>query len=108
VLPALLNFSLDNLDFFIFNNKDQHDRIASAILKQKNIQLSDFPIYPVKEENLKSFFLSHQQMHDDVNSVLGLPGGDLSEIDFKDDRKVEYWKAQHFLEHYQWTQALKL
>jgi hypothetical protein len=108
VLPALLNFSLENLKYFIFHNKDQHDRIASAILSQKNIQLTDYPIYPVSEESIRSFFLSHQTMHNDVNSILGFPGSDLSEIDFKDDRKVEYWKAQHFLEHYQWTQALKL
>lgn len=110
MLSALLNVpnSPESWEQFIFNNRQQITEIRQAILAQKNINLTEYQIYPVNDEGFQSFLQNNQQAHEDFNSVLGLQGSDIEELDPKDQKKLEAWVFLQYQELFSACSALKI
>jgi hypothetical protein len=93
---------------FFFWNAQDHIEIAQAIQAQKTVNLFERVLDPVDPAALDRWLELHQQTHNDVNSVLGLSGNDLSDLDFENPRKVREWINLHAQEHQAMRQALKI
>lgn len=91
---------------FSFSNQDEHFKAAQSILSRKNINLTLYPVDPINFDALGIWLQNHQQMHNDLNGLLGTPGSDLTAIDFRNSAQVEAWTTLHFMEHQRWAQIL--
>jgi hypothetical protein len=102
-LATLFNSPLTEQDLltFAFSNQDHHRLIAAAISNQKNVQLPLFPLDPIPMFDLSGWAQSHQQMHTDFTSTLGISGVDLSDVNFKDPAQLSAWIILHASEHRQ-------
>jgi hypothetical protein len=107
-LSNLLNSPTDgnSLDVWTFHNADSHAAIISAILAVKGIQLTQYLLDPVDEDDMNNWLLRHQQSHTDFTSVLGIGSNDLSSVDWKNDSERDAWIGLHFREHYDAYAAL--
>lgn len=109
-LPFLFDITASDasLDQFFFWNAQDHIEIQQAIQKQKNVNPFYRVLDPVDRQAIDVWLELHQQTHNDTNSVLGLNGTDLSDVDFADPRKVREWINLHAQEHQAMRQVLKI
>lgn len=107
-LPLLLNDFEDarELAWWLHNNSSEHRQILTAIQQQANIELASYPISSMSPADRSGWLWRHQQMHNDMNAVLGIAGNELSDVDFKQAHQVQAWLALHFEEHLQARQKL--
>lgn len=105
MLAMLLDFPPDEgikgsgLNVWSLHHARDHDDIIQAIQDQYSIILPVYPIDPMVFTNDSMFFLRNQQLHNDLLSVLGIAGTDISSIDFNDDSQVQAWLFIHWSEH---------
>lgn len=109
-LANLLNTPRTPSDFeeFFFSNRLQIDAIQKAILQQKNVNLTQYVLYPVSQDDFKGFLEANQQSHEDFNSVLGLQSSDLESVDLKDEKQLTAWTYLNYQELYSASAALKI
>ena len=84
---------------FWFNNWIDHQDIQQAIQKKYSVNQTVYVIDPWVDFDANGILQRHQQYHNDMNSVLGLSGSDLSSINFKDQEAVKSWCFTHYLDH---------
>ena len=103
MLANLYNIWKDNpgLQRFSFSNADEHYRIAKAIQKQYNVILPDYILDPINTEDPATWLNVHQNVHNLQNSVLGIAGNDISDVDFSKPDQVASWIWLHAQEHLQ-------
>lgn len=108
MLANLLNVPQSPLDWeqFFWNNRTQIDEIRQAILKQFNVNLTEYILYPVAENSLQDFLINNSQSHQDFNAALRLQGSDLESVDFKDDKQLKAWIYLNYQELYSASAAL--
>ncbi len=82
-----------------FSNSADHDEIIQAIQAQYGIRLNTYIVDPFPTSDLTGWFFRHQNLHDDMNGVLGLTGSDFTDLDVSDQTEVNYWALQHYQEH---------
>lgn len=82
-----------------FNHFQDHVEIVQAIRKQLNIDLPVYIIDPWSEFDQSGILERHTQFHNDMNLVLGIPGNDLSTVDFKKANEVKAWVYLNYTEH---------
>ena len=101
MLPGLLNIPRSETDWLRWGHfhRDQHLLIRQAILAADNINLPDYPLYPIVREDIGGFLQRNSQMHLDFNSVLGQQSINLQDVDFNDANQTEAWMFLHFQEH---------
>lgn len=85
-------------EYWYFHFQDHLD-IIQAILKQRNVNLTQYVIDPWADTDKDGILERHQQYHNDMNLVLNLPGNDLSDIDFKQGDQVKSWIYLNSMEH---------
>ena len=110
-LPLILEIPNDprGWDSYSFAHQLDHTEIQEAVQKQKSINLPVLELYPVDPQNKEAFAIwadLHAQAHDDFNSVLGIPGNDLTNLDLKDPASVRTWLFMNFQEHQNARQVL--
>lgn len=88
------------LSIFSFANADSHLRIINAIRSKSGAMLLYSPVDPIPKADISTWGYMHQQMHNDMNSALGLAGNDLTDVDFSQPGQVAAWIELHFREHY--------
>ena len=93
---------------FSFSNADQHRLIVNAIAKQKGIALTSYLLDPLPPEDIQDWLAIHQQAHIDFRNVLGIPGTDLTSVDFRDPEQFASWSRLHGTEHLQAATMLRL
>lgn len=76
-----------------------HEALNDAISTTKGVQLELLPIYPVDKDSLKTWVRAHQSAHDALANTLGFAGTDLTGVDFADQRKLDGWMFEHFIQH---------
>lgn len=89
----------DGWEQWLLNNYVQHRAINDATAAQFGITVNQYQIYPVLPENLNDFLQQHQRWHNDMNASLGIPGNDLSSVDFQDEKQMDAWMFLHYQEH---------
>lgn len=99
-LPALATWSLPHAN--------QHISILSAIQANYGVDLEQFQLDPMPAHDLPSWLLQHQQMHQDMNGVLGLSSNDLVAVDLNDPQARAMWSWLHFMEHQNISNALNV
>jgi len=108
MLATLFNVFTDaqGLHQFAFANADQH-RLQTARLREYGVDLTDYILDPIPQgEDLETWLQVHQQAHLQVNTVLGIAGNDLSDVDFKNPDQVASWVWLHAQEHRQAAEKL--
>ena len=109
MLVALLSFNPDDessVEQWVLAHSTDHDEIRQALLAQNIANLPNYVLYPINFREWDTFGQKHQKTHDEVNSVLNLPGQDLSTLDFENRQKFNEWHQQHFSEHLHMRDAL--
>jgi len=110
MLASLLNVPNDELAWQVwsFNNRAQNAEIRAAILKQKNVNLSEYPLDPIPFDDLTTWLAWNQQAHNDFNGVLGLQGNDLEGVNFEDAGQKQAWLYLNYQELYSASAALSI
>lgn len=110
MLANLINVpnSSESWEEFFFNNRQQLTEIRQAIMAQHNVNLTEYVLYPVSEENFQGFLQANQQTHEDFNSVLGLQSSDLETVDPKDAKQLQNWVFLNYQEIFSACSALKI
>jgi len=93
---------------FSFANQDHHLQIARAIYSQAGIFIPVYSLDPIHLADPGVFLYQHQQAHNVQNSVLGIQGNDLTDIDLTKRSELEEWILIHFQEHFAAQQILGL
>ncbi len=87
------------LEEFWHANLQHHQAIIGALGRTRGVQLSLFNLYPVTGEDFKGFLRQHQDQHNAMNAVLGIPSVDLTDLDMDDKKKLDAWLFIHFTQH---------
>lgn len=108
MLASLYNTPHTTPEFqqWLFHNYAEHHLLIQGIKKKYNIQLTEYCINPLLVDNIRQFLIIHQQMHDDMDAVLGISGNDFTDIDFDKPDSVESFLFLHADEHRQANQKL--
>lgn len=108
MLASLYNVFKDQIGLsqFSFANNDEHVRINSAVLGQFNIRLPSYVLDPIAVADPANWLYMHQDIHNQTNSVLGIAGNDISDVDFNNPGQLSSWIWLHAQEHYQAAQIL--
>ena len=103
MLASLYNIPSDERSFwhFSFANTDQHRQIISAIRSLYKINLPEYILDPIPQDDFPAWAYRHQQMHNQQNQVLGIAGNDLTTLDITKQDEVSDWIQLHAKEHYQ-------
>ena len=108
MLATLFNVFTDErgMGQFSFANADLHRRQNTA-LRGLGAAPIDYVLDPIPPgENAEAWLQTHQQAHTQVNTLLGIVGNDLSDVDFKNPDQVASWVWLHAQEHRQATAKL--
>ncbi len=111
MIATLFNIFNDaqGLNQFSFANADEHLRINEAIVARNGPALSYYVLDPIPTgPDAKTWLRTHQDIHNQMNAVLGLAGNDLSEVDFNDPDQVASWIWLHAQEHVAASDKLRL
>jgi len=112
MLATLFNIFQDQVGMsqFAFANADLHDRQNAAILQRYSVSLPAYVLDPISLENtgLENWLQIHQDIHTRTNSILGIAGNDLSDVDFRNPNQVASWIWLHAQEHVQASNKLGL
>lgn len=91
-----------------WEHRDSHNRIRAAILTQKGKALTDWVIEPVRPAAVGAFLQNNANLHTDMNKALGAESDNLLDADWSTAEGLTEWIRQHFLEHQNAEQALKI
>lgn len=102
MLPALNNIPHSSEDWahWSWHHRDSHDRIRKAIGKTLNVSLGDYQVEPINPNDLTDFLQNNSQLHDDMNSALGLQSTNLQDANLQDEHEMAAWIKSHAQEHY--------
>ena len=75
---------------------------ASHMLMLKaGITLPEYMLHPSNPDDTGVWEDQHQQMHQDMDALLGINGFDLTNVNFENEAYLAGWIQLHFNEHYQ-------
>ena len=77
-----------------------HRDIIRSIYNRAGILLDEYIIDPINPNDTGVWEDQHQIMHSQMDSVLGISGYDLSEVNFKDTKLLNGWIQLNANEHY--------
>lgn len=114
MLAVMLEVPRTNLDWqrWGMHNMQQIRQINQAILNQYNVNLPEYPLWPVPDPKNYGDFLYYlewlEESHFNFNSQLGLQGVDLESMNPMDPRQLEAWVYLNWLELSAASSALKI
>ena len=109
-LAAIANVpsTLEELNAWSFAHMAHHRDIIARIYQLQGLVLPEYSLDPIDPLNPTVWEYSHQAMHNDQNTVLGIQGNDLSSINWQDENELAAWIFLNFNEHYQAGAILEL
>lgn len=109
-VAALFNVpsTRDELNSWSFAHAAHHRDISRLIYQAFNISLAEFVLDPINPEAIETWAQQHQQLHTEMDAVLGIAGFDLLEVDWKDRNELAGWIYLNAQEHYQAGAILQL
>lgn len=94
------------LDEWTFAHMVHHRDVNARIFKLVGIRLDEYVLDPVDPKDPGQWEYQHQAMHQLVNTILGVNGLDLSDVDFNNPGSLAGWIQSNFSEHIQWSNIL--
>lgn len=91
-----------------FAHAAHHRDIIRLIFQTRAKRLDEFVLDPFDPARMGNWPATHAQMHQQMDTVLGIAQNDLLEIDWRDDERTADWLTLHGNEHYQAGAILKL
>lgn len=80
-----------------------HEALAGALQAKFDVILDSanhlYPLDMESKDQLEVWNKAHLDLHNSMNSLLGIPGQDISAPDFKDKRKSDGWFFLHLQLH---------
>ena len=109
-LSTLYNIPQNDEQFnvFSFSNRDEHNKIAMALVNIYNISAPYYVIDPMPMQDLGTWLEQHQELHNVMNGATGQQSNDLETVDFSDDNQRAEWIWLHAQEHYKVASFLGL
>ena len=105
MLATLYNIprDLNGLNQMGFVNADLHTRINLAIQQQTGRALPYYVLDPIPPDgdSLQAWLQRHQDIHNQMDAILGIAGNDISDVDFSKPDQVASWIWLHAQEHFQ-------
>jgi hypothetical protein len=89
-----------HLQVWSFAHAAHHLAINQAIFLNNNISLPSYVLDPFNPQD-PTWFYQHQDMHQNQDQILKIPGFDLTDVNWQDRGSLEFWITQHANEHYQ-------
>lgn len=91
-----------------FAHMAHHRDINRVIYQLTKLALPEYPLDQINPDDTGVWEYQHQLMHDNQNSVLGITGQDLSEVNWRDPQLLEGWVFLNRIEHFQAANILKI
>lgn len=89
-----------------FAHMAHHRDINRKIYELLAVALPEFILDPVDPNNSGSWEYQHQEMHNNQNSILGIAGFDLSELNWQNQNQLAGWIYLNGNEHVQASNIL--
>ena len=96
------------LDNWSFSHTVSHRDIIAAIYTQSGESLQEFSLDPIPLDNIQSWTYQHQQMHNDMNRILGIDSLNLVSVDWQDPLSRASWILSNASEHRQAYEILRI
>lgn len=108
MIAGLFNIPVtaDAFQRFSFYNRDAHEQAIYLIQKTKGLMLPSYVLDPIPTQDFSSWLYTHQASHNSINTVLGLPGNDLTSLDPRKLDQLTNWIQLHASEHMPWGNIL--
>lgn len=91
-----------------FAHMAHHRDINRKIYELLAIALPEFILDPINPADTGSWEYQHQEMHNNQDSILGIAGFDLSELDWTNQNELAGWIYLNALEHKQASDILEI
>lgn len=91
-----------------FAHMANHRDIIRVIYQLLTLALPEYVLDPVDPDDNGVWQRQHQQMHQDMNTLLGTSGFDLLGVDWRDQNKLAAWIQLNAVEHRQASDLLRL
>lgn len=89
-----------------FDHAGHHRDVNRRIFEVFAIVIPDFPLDPFNPADTGVWGRQHQILHSEINSVLGLQGNDLIEVNWKDENERVSWIDLNAREHLSWNEIV--
>ena len=101
MLCQLLNIPStdDEWSIWSYHHRLSHQAIRQAAQSQKNVTLIDYSIDPVNRAFITDWLDRNQQLHVDMDGLVGAQSVDLQDVDLQDRNQLVAWIRLHFLDH---------
>ena len=108
MLAALLNVpkTEEQWQQFSYDHRNSHDNIRAAILKKYGVNLTDYLVDPINQDNIKQFLQNNAALHTDMNSILQAQSSDLLDVDVSNPQQLDSWINLNYQEHQNAEQLL--
>ncbi len=97
------------MEEFAYAHLQHHKAIIRVMRETRGIDLPERQLWPIDFDNpasMQVFLSQHQQAHSDFESVLGIQGNDLANVDFNDKKARDSWFFLNWSGHYSAAAAL--
>ncbi len=109
-IAGIFNVPTDNneLNEWAFSHMANHRDIIRVIYNVLAIALPEYALDPVDPDSTGVWQRQHQQMHQDMNSLLGTSGFNLLGLDWHDQNRLAAWIQLNSIEHRQASDLLRI
>jgi hypothetical protein len=109
-VAGIFNVPKDNNDLneWAFSHMANHRDCIRLVYIIFKIALPEYVLDPLDPDDTGIWQRQHQQMHLDMNTVLGTSGFNLLGVDWHDENKLSAWIQLDAIEHRQWSDLLRL
>ncbi len=109
-VAAIFNVPKDvtELNEWAFSHMANHRDIIRVIYNIFAVALPEYVLDPINPEDTGVWQRQHQEMHRDMNSILGTSGFNLLGLDWHDENKLAAWVQLNAIEHRQASDPLRL
>lgn len=95
-------------EMWAFAHAAHHTDIIRVIYQVVKIALPSYILDPFDPRDISVWADQHQQMHNDMDQILGISPFNLDDIDWSDQRTLGGWIFNNFSEHYQAANILEI
>jgi hypothetical protein len=98
----------EELNEWSFAHLANHLDIIRVLYQIFNVALPEYALDPVNPNDSGTWDRQHQQMHNDMNSLLGIAGFNLLGVEWNDENKLSAWIQLNAVEHRTASDILRL
>lgn len=91
--------TVDESNSWSFAHSSHHRDIIKAVFEQYGVSLPEYALDPIPTQDLSTWIYQHQQMHNDMNQIVGVSGYNLSNVNWKNIESRSGWIFSNANEH---------